>query len=90
MVEVFYNFECIADPSVSPFLRANTSSVLTKEQSVMALDSIAQVARTGNLIRPTARKKLSFEDFIRSIPGYVGKARNWVRTIKDVVSTLFA
>lgn len=90
MVEVFYNFECIADPSVSPFLRSSTASALTKDESTSALATIAQVARNGNLIRPTAKKKLTFEDFVRSIPGYVSKAKGWVRNIKDIVSALFA
>lgn len=85
MIEVFYNFECIADPSVCPFLRAAPATVFSKDDQMQIASSVGKIAQNGALIRKASKGPTTFENFVRKAPGLIAKAKEWGKNIFDIV-----
>lgn len=58
-LEVFYNFEVIADPSSAPILRANTSNVLNASEARQVKEHISDSVASNGLIRPSRTSDFS-------------------------------
>lgn len=89
LVEAFYNFECIADPSTAPFLRSSYSGSVAAGDTKVIGSAIREIASQTGLIRKAQSAKQSFLDFLKShVPGVINKALNLGKSLAPVIRPL--
>lgn len=65
LVDVYYNYEVIADPSTAPLLRSSHDNVWTKDDQALISNTMSNALRDGNAIRPATN--LSFKDVLADV-----------------------
>lgn len=84
-VEVYANFEVIADPQSAPVIRSSIESSLSRADNDILTDLTANMTKNGSLIR-TSRPNT---DWTTRISDFVRKTYRIGKTIWPVVSKLF-
>lgn len=84
-VEVYANFEVIADPQSAPVIRSSIESSLSRADNDILTDLTANMTKNGSLIR-TSRPNT---DWTTRIGDFVRKTYRIGKTIWPVVSRLF-
>lgn len=89
LVEAFYNFECIADPSTAPFLRSSYAGGVGAADTKMIGSAIREVASQTGLIRKAQGLKQSFFDFLKShTPSLITKAISLGKGLAPIIRPL--
>lgn len=89
LVEAFYNFECIADPSTAPFLRSSYTGSVPAADTKLIGSAIREIASQTGLIRKAQSVKQSFFDFLKShVPTVINRALNLGKSLAPVIRPL--
>lgn len=59
LVDIYYNYEVIADPSAAPILRSAYDDVWTKQENEKIQDTMSSALRNGSAIRPASNVTFS-------------------------------
>lgn len=65
MVNVYYNYEVVADPSAAPFLRSAPDTVFSSKDRDDVHNTISDVIKNGSLIKPSSRT--NFTDILGQV-----------------------
>lgn len=84
-VEVYSNFEVIADPQAAPVIRSSIESSLSRADNDILTDLTANMTKNGALIRTSKPNR----DWTSRIGDFVRKTYRIGKTIWPVVSKLF-
>lgn len=84
-VEVYANFEVIADPQAAPVIRSSIESSLSRADNNILTDLTANMTKNGALIRASTPNK----DWTTRIGDFVRKTYRIGKTIWPIVSKLF-
>jgi len=67
LVDVYYNYEVIADPSAAPFLRSSVDTVYDSNQAGEIKNVLTNAVRSGTLIKKISKNEGSFMDKLGAI-----------------------
>lgn len=84
-VEVYANFEVIADPQAAPVIRSSIESSLSRADNNILTDLTANMTKNGALIRSSSPN----QDWTSRIGDFVRKTYRVGKTIWPIVSKLF-
>lgn len=84
-VEVYANFEVIADPQAAPVIRSSIESSLSRADNNILTDLTANMTKNGALIRSSSPN----QDWTSRIGDFVRKTYRIGKTIWPIVSKLF-
>lgn len=84
-VEIFSNFEVIADPSVAPFIRSAMDGTLDTNDDRRLKEAFSSMAQQGQLVRKAKQTDDHFD-----WNGFIDKAFNFGKTILPVIANILA